>query len=174
MNGRVFRDEQGELDDVQISAGNISCSNCKLEYNNTDRKPRVLPSLVPCAHTFCEACLQGWIDARSAQGNCNCPIDRRVFPTANRRATDAPLNYELNRIVEARAKRLEDIASAKRATQQAAVAGTGPSAAIIEYFVRCMMHQRPSPMMRVLCTGQAAAVGVIVGAAAAALVQRRA
>ena len=83
-------------DFISLARDAICCPVCDDPFKTAE--PHT-PCILPCFHTFCRLCLQGWAKRSSAQGDgfC-CPTCHSTCPVA----VDAlPLNYALMTVIEA-------------------------------------------------------------------------
>ncbi|CAL4133675.1 unnamed protein product, partial [Meganyctiphanes norvegica] len=68
----------------------IECSICLEEYNDTTRRPKVLP----CGHNFHEHCLQDWIDTNGGNICSICRMEHKVTAVK-----DIPINTDLEKSI---------------------------------------------------------------------------
>jgi tripartite motif-containing protein 56 len=82
-------------DDARKEA--ISCNLCGDPYQTEE--PRT-PCILPCFHTFCRQCLEGWSRQGAAGGDdgFSCPTCRQACPTS---AAALQINFALMAVVEA-------------------------------------------------------------------------
>ena len=74
----------------------ICCPTCEEPYKTAE--PRT-PCILPCFHTYCRLCLEGWAKEKSTQsGGVSCPTCCAACPTA---VEALPLNYALMNVIEA-------------------------------------------------------------------------
>ena len=76
---------------ISLARDAISCEMCEEPY--TTAEPRT-PCILPCFHTYCRLCLEGWAKKGSAEsgGVWSCPTCRAACPTA---VKALPLNLQL-------------------------------------------------------------------------------
>ena len=82
---------------ISLARDAISCEMCQEPYMTAE--PR-MPCILPCFHTYCRLCLEGWAKKGSAEsgGVWSCPTCRAACPTA---VKALPLNYALMNVIEA-------------------------------------------------------------------------
>ena len=57
----------------------FKCSVCRYDFDNEDRKPRVLPQ---CGHTQCTACINRAFEkfkGNTVEKTITCPVDKRTY-----------------------------------------------------------------------------------------------
>ena len=75
---------------ISLARDAICCPQCLEPYMTAE--PRT-PCILPCFHTYCRLCLEGWAKKGSAEsGGVCCPTCRAACPTA---VEALPLNYAL-------------------------------------------------------------------------------
>lgn len=79
---------------VRIPAAEVTfeCSVCMEEYNTKERRPRALS----CGHSLCTACITLLLE----RGRVMCALCRNVHSKAVNRATDIPVNYAMDEILQ--------------------------------------------------------------------------
>ena len=76
---------------ITVARDAICCQSCFEPYETAE--PRT-PCILPCFHTYCRLCLEGWAKKGSAEsgGVWSCPTCRAACPTA---VKALPLNLQL-------------------------------------------------------------------------------
>ena len=70
---------------VLIDQSELSCSICLDVFTD----PRVLP----CVHTFCYGCLEGWVNKSGSSETINCPLCKHVCPIPSDGLKEIKNNY---------------------------------------------------------------------------------